>query len=291
VTPGLRNVVPRLMDSSAVALTPVDSIAKPTFSSAHAQVTTKAIPASSPKPTVAPITFSSQAQPSSKTDSRKQSLGSAEKPSPSQASDVAKESDGVTNEHTQDDDRLDNGRPSSSMDSDRSVTPAKGDTTSPIPASRPAEPNAGLSRTFPDDNSPAGQNALSVLSEAQASAKAADPVISTDPTLSGAHASAKAVGDPLASTHSVLSEARSSAKVADPVFHADPNDFATDTAAESGVAEFAGETASDDGGDSASSSSKAEVENVSGGVERGSIGFMSGLSLFVLIVACVELLG
>jgi hypothetical protein len=475
--------VPKLIDSSAVALTPVDSIAKPTISSAHAEVTTKAAPASSPNPTVAPLTFPSQAQVSSKTGSLEQSSRSAERPSPSQASDVADESDSADNdeEQVQGNDQDDNTRPSSSSSSGVPLTPAKDDTVSPTSASRPAEPNAGLSGTFPDDNSSTGKNALSILSEALVSAKAADPVISTDPTLSGAHASAKAAGDLLTSTHSGLSDALSSARVSHPVVHADPNDFAqsshdeapsgdpaeetelgtttlatavwtadgsaftaskqdssivvhgsdvtivlepgatttiadeiiseadsggllvhggntatfesaeatavydfvavttllqdghqlvasvaanedsivvqqgsgssftlaageqtvvdgetvsvarsggalvvmnanetlspsllaasttaehskvfmprkssSGTAAESGVAKSAGETASDDGGDSASSSSSsstAEVDNVSGGVGRASIGFVSRLSLFVLIVACVGLLG
>ena len=76
-----------------------------------------------------------------------------------------------------------------------------------------------------------------------------------------------------------------------------PRKSSSGTAAESGVAKSAGETASDDGGDSASSSSSssssstAEVENVSGGVGRASISFVGRLSLFVLIVACVGLLG
>ena len=230
MTPVLRKIVPILIDSSAVALTPVGSIAKPTISSAHAEVTTKAVPASSPNPTVAPVTSPSQTRVSSETGALKQSSRSAERPSPSQASDVANESDSADNyqEQVQGNDQLDNTRPSSSPSSGVPLTPTKDDTVSPTPtpASRPAEPNAGLSGTFPDDNSPAGQNALSILSEAQASAKAADPVISTDPTLSGVHASAKAADDPLTTTHSVLSYALSSAKVSHPVVHADPNDFA-----------------------------------------------------------------
>jgi hypothetical protein len=176
--------VPKLIDSSTVALTPDDSIATPTFSSANLQVTTKAVPASSPKPTLAPVTSPSKHQVSSKTDSPNQSPGSADKPSPSQASHSAEQPESAGNAQSQADGRLDSGRLSSALDSDRSLMPTKETLIPSSQATRPAEPNAGSSA---NEGSLTGMNALSVLSEAQSSAEAADRVTLTpsNPTHDG----------------------------------------------------------------------------------------------------------
>jgi hypothetical protein len=182
VTSAIREAVVELIKTFSVALTPAGSIAKPTLLSADVDVTTKAVPASSPKPTVAPITSPSQTQVSSKTISPKQSPESAETPSPSQASNSAKQPESLTVEQSQENGRLDSGRPSPTLDSGHPVTPAKGDTILPSQATKPVEPHAGSSEGSADDDFPAGKkNALSVLSEAQSSAKAANSGFHADP--------------------------------------------------------------------------------------------------------------
>jgi hypothetical protein len=161
---------------STVALTPVDSIAKPTISSVNLEVTTKAVPASSPKPTLAPVTFPSQAQVSSETNSPKQIPGPAEEPSSSQARKSNKQPVSAGNEQSQNDGRLEDGRPSPKPDNP--VTSGTDATKLPSQATKPADDSRG---------SPGGQNALSVLSEAQSSAEAADPATPTpsNPTHDG----------------------------------------------------------------------------------------------------------
>jgi hypothetical protein len=165
--------VPKLIDSSTVALTPADSIATPTFSSADLEVTAKAVPASSPKPTGAPVTSPSQDQVSSKTDLPNQSPGSADEPSPSQAIQSAEQPESAGNAQSQADSRLDSRRPSSALDSN---LPTKETVIPSSQATRSAEPNAGAST---HEGFLTGMNALSVLSEAQSSAEAADPVTPT----------------------------------------------------------------------------------------------------------------
>jgi hypothetical protein len=101
------------------------------------------------------------------------------KPLPSQASDVANQPVGVTEEQTQD------GGPSSKLDPEHPVTPAKETIILPSQATRPAEPSARLPEASANDESPgfsAGNNALSVLSEALSSVKAVDPVLHNTPT-------------------------------------------------------------------------------------------------------------
>ena len=167
----------RLICSSAVALTPVGSIAKPTDSSGAADpeiTSSKAVPASSPKPTIAPITSSSQDRPpaKTKTDLPKKISDSIEKPSTSLASDVTEQSDHVENKAAHGDDQLDNGNhPPSHFP----VTPTENVTPPSSPANGPTEPDAVRPGASASDGLPTGKNALSVLLEAQSSAKAADP--------------------------------------------------------------------------------------------------------------------
>jgi hypothetical protein len=171
---------------STVALTPVDSIAKPTISSVNLEVTTKAVPVSSPKPTLAPVTFPSQVQVSSETNSPKQIPGPAEEPSSSQARKSTKQPVSAGNEQSQNDGRLEDGRPSPKPDNP--LTSGTDATKLPSQATKPADDSPG---------SPGGQNALSVLSEAQSSAEAADPVTPTpsNPTHDGPSTS-----DPVSAT-------------------------------------------------------------------------------------------
>jgi hypothetical protein len=139
----------------------------------------KAAPASLPEPAVAPITPTSQAQVSSKTILPKQSPASAGEPVPSRASDVANHPGDLASEQTQDDDDLDNGRPTSKLNSYHPVTPTKETMVLPSQTTRPAEPIAGSSGI--GDEPAAPLNALSVLSEAQSSTEAANPVFHADP--------------------------------------------------------------------------------------------------------------
>lgn len=175
---------------SAVALTPAGSIAKPTDSSAAADpevTSSKAAPASSPKPTVAPITSSPQNQPSSKTSLPEQdpaSVGKLSPSSPSQASDFVEQADSVENETLQEGDQLDDEHHSPKPESGEAVTSTKGDTL-PSHTTKPAEPDTGSPGASANDEPATGKNALSVLLEAQSSAKVAEPSHHVDPAQSG----------------------------------------------------------------------------------------------------------
>jgi hypothetical protein len=138
---------------------------------------TTAVPASSPKPTLAPITFISQAHVSSKTDPPTHSLGSAEKPSSPLTSKSAQQPEGVGNVQSQNDGTLEDGRPSPKPKPNRPVASGNDATILPSQTTRPADQSPG---------SPGGINALSVLSEAQSSANPAsnpthDGIPTSDP--------------------------------------------------------------------------------------------------------------